>query len=92
MICNILVKNKNFILKHYLVFRFDNIWRIKRELNDDYFQNLSKGYLARKNAAFRPKAFGILQERVLQYLAWRDVRREQIKVDNNNEVYLFFFS
>ena len=29
---------------------------------------------------FRPKAIGILQEKVLQYLGWRDVRREQIKV------------
>ncbi|CAF1183362.1 unnamed protein product [Rotaria sordida] len=42
-------------------------------------QNLARGYLARKNAKFRPKAFGILQEKVLQYLGWRDVRREQIK-------------
>lgn len=28
----------------------------------------------------RPKAFGILQGKILQYLAWRDVRREQVKV------------
>ncbi|CAF3943400.1 unnamed protein product [Rotaria sp. Silwood2] len=42
-------------------------------------QNLSRGYLARKNAQFRPKAFVILQEKVLQYLGWREVRREQIK-------------
>ncbi|CAF3613901.1 unnamed protein product [Rotaria sp. Silwood1] len=42
-------------------------------------QNLSRGYLARKNAQFRPKAFAILQEKVIQYLGWREVRREQIK-------------
>ena len=28
----------------------------------------------------RPKAFGILQEKILQYLAWREVRQEQVKV------------
>jgi hypothetical protein len=50
-------------------------------ISDYYFQILGKGYLARRNAKFRPKAFGILQEKVLQYLAWRDVRREQIKVE-----------
>jgi hypothetical protein len=44
------------------------------------FKNLGKGYLARKNLKFRPIAIGILQEKTLQYLAWRDVRREQIKV------------
>ena len=42
---------------------------------------VAKGYVARRNAKFRPKAFSILQEKVVQYLAWRDVRREQIKVD-----------
>lgn len=28
----------------------------------------------------RPKAFGILQEKALQYLAWRSFRQEQVKV------------
>lgn len=45
-----------------------------------FVKNASKGYLARKNAKFRPKAVGILQEKVVQYLAWRDVRSIQIKV------------
>jgi len=52
--------------------------------NSFYFNNkkkvAGKGYLARKNAKFRPKAIGILQEKAIQYLAWREVRQEQIKV------------
>ncbi|CAF3603065.1 unnamed protein product [Adineta steineri] len=52
-------------------------------------QTLGKGYLARRNAKFRPKAYGILQEKVLQYLAWRDVRREQIKAMKLDEFEAF---
>lgn len=42
-------------------------------------QTIGKGYIARKNLKMRPKAFGILQEKLLQYLGWREVRREQVK-------------
>ncbi|CAF1217575.1 unnamed protein product [Rotaria magnacalcarata] len=42
-------------------------------------QTVGKAYLARKNAKMRPQAFGILQEKILQYLGWRDFRREQVK-------------
>ena len=34
----------------------------------------------------RPKAFGIIQEKLLQYLAWRDVRREQVKVRRRRRI------
>ena len=55
-------------------------------------QNLCRGYLARKNLKYRPKAINILQEKALQYLAWRDVRREQIKVKSMRRISLIFLN
>ncbi|CAF1598804.1 unnamed protein product [Adineta ricciae] len=45
-------------------------------------QTLAKDYVARKNTKLRPKAFSILQERVVQ--TWRDVRHKQPRVDIAN--------
>ena len=43
---------------------------------------MAKGYVARRNTKFRPKAFSILQERVVQ--AWHSVRHGQLRVDIAN--------
>ncbi|CAF1467081.1 unnamed protein product, partial [Didymodactylos carnosus] len=49
-------------------------------------QLLCKGALARRHAKFRPQAIKILQEKGLQYLAWRDVRRHQIRAMKMEEL------
>ena len=43
---------------------------------------MAKGYVARRNTKFRPKAFSIVQERVVQ--AWHSVRHGQLRVDIAN--------